>query len=152
MVVVRRENFGKETFWKQTSRGWKFLGAAETPCSNTQCEGGDDAERWSQNHNPGGRWTSKATWRRSSSENIHFITGSSRRCSRRAGRRNVLQETKCEKTFVENQMGLSQCDSFPGEGHHVESEIQFDVPKSTSRPITNGLGRNSPPVRVHFTA
>ena len=49
-------------------------------------------------------------------------------------------------------MGPSQCDSFPGESHHVESEIQFDVPKSTSRLITNGLERNSPPVRVHFPA
>ena len=76
----------------------------------------------------------KATWRRSSSENIHFNTYRIfLKVPRQIGRKSVLQEAKCEKTFVENQMGRSQCDSFPDESHHVESEIQFDVPKSTSQ-------------------
>ena len=157
--------FGKETWWllferrilerrHLGSRLWGVgnLGRGRNPCSNTQCEGGDDAGRWSQNHTPGGRWTSNATWRRSSSENTtslqdlpegapgELVAGTS--CKRRSARRpswRIRWVSAIATHFRVKVITLNQ-------------KIQFDVPKSTSRLITNGLGRNSPPVRVHFTA
>ena len=45
MHCMRRE-FGKEIFWSQTLRSWKILKRFRNSCSETQCKGSHDAEKW----------------------------------------------------------------------------------------------------------
>ena len=62
----------------------------------------------------------------------------------------MLKETKCENTFVENQVGLNQHDAFPGESHHVESGCTF-MCKDTSGIIHMVGEKFRPLVRLHLT-
>ena len=66
---------GKEIFWSRIFRSWKIL-TRQKPSSKTQCKRSDNAERWWFFYTPGGRWTSKAIWKKSGFEN-HLNTGSS---------------------------------------------------------------------------
>ena len=53
-----RCDFGKEIFWLQTLRSWKFR-RVRNPCSKTQCKENNYAEKWWTFHIPNHGWHSK---------------------------------------------------------------------------------------------
>ena len=91
-MISTREEFARRYFARRHWGAGEFR-RVRKPCSETQCRGDHDAERWWQIYVPNRRWNSQSVWRTSGYLKIQLNMGSSQKrrstqrwSSRRSGR------------------------------------------------------------------